>query len=632
MSNHRDELYYSSYAKTRIRELGVSELNRFLLSIQRQKLDKWLLSALPKLNGFRSTGSVAADEQRRRLLARLTSREQKQTEDRDWHLFKHLWLTWARETINGDELLEYLEKFDRGQLEDSKATEDVQETIHQKLKSLIDARELARESLIDFLQFAPFDTLVIFDNLISSAVSRSALEREKVVESLPARLTALEAELTRTSTLARDRSELDILRDEITQLQTLANANEAACEAAKQEHNRQVVALEQAKQDLKAHLAILDATTQTQVQRIGVLMNEDRSKSAELFALRELFQSSRELLHRLSEEFKSSLQSRGSVPNGEGRGSPHSNALEAEAIQQPAATPRSKIRFAIYDTIKTEVEPINDLTALLDLLGENLSSIGLLGSSADAVALDVVAAASSGQLISFSGSMARPLIDLLMRTFASSWSIASVPIGLMSDDDLSDLLASSDVKNLTLLSSNASAFEIYGQPLRQCLLSAGSKRLNLTLVEIISGPGALPIIPSYCDLGPIICSDYLLWTNSPRRPSTRSCEFDRNAFAINLSEAEDSDDEVFQQFVGLQKNMPVSPSAALRRSLFQAAKVLRECEVPHLSRIASLMVSWLIPSATASGLTIIEIRDLISRSDAKESLEDNRVRSVLQIK
>jgi hypothetical protein len=152
-----------------------------------------------------------------------------------------------------------------------------------------------------------------------------------------------------------------------------------------------------------------------------------------------------------------------------------------------------------------------------------LRSTGLVQGSARAVAREALAAALAGQLLTFTGSLGSVMCEVVAQTLSGGRVFrVSIPVGLLSSREFARCLeeivegskGSATLNSFIIQGVNRSALEVFADRLtslvtdRQLALSARAPNLML-LASTVSGPGALPIPPSLCDIGPLFDTDML---------------------------------------------------------------------------------------------------------------------------
>jgi hypothetical protein len=270
-------------------------------------------------------------------------------------------------------------------------------------------------------------------------------------------------------------------------------------------------------------------------------------------------------------------------------------------------------------------------------MSENLAAIGLLSESADSVALEILSALISRQQISFFGSLASLVIEACVSTLSNTYTVARVPVGLCDTSDLTKWLSQSESTPIIVLeAANASAFEIYGGSVRQRIIRS---QLNSDVTplrvfsELIPGPGGLPLIPSYAELGPVINTDALSWRS---RGSAIRLTVTRLSDGLLETPFDDPGDDAdfLEQIAKSLDALPFQISIVLYRSMMRSASLMMMLEVNRSKDkiLGSLVASWLLPFATASGTSPRSLADFLLTTPAAAAASSARVKKLLSHK
>lgn len=250
----------------------------------------------------------------------------------------------------------------------------------------------------------------------------------------------------------------------------------------------------------------------------------------------------------------------------------------------------------------------------LTQLESGLRSAGFVQGSAHAVAREVLAASLAGQLLTFTGSLGMLVCDVVAQTLAGGRVVrVSIPVGLLSsaeftrclDETVSASQTSDTLSALIIQGINRSALEVFADKLVSVVVDrqfASSDRAPhvLLLATAVSGPGALPIQPSLCELGPIIDTDTLSLASADAgkvqaraAPKTVWSEWTTKPTAgVDLGSVNE-----------LAKRMGGPDSLLWRRTLqgaFAHLSMLDDHSPP--TPLQSLAFGWLLPRAELCGV------------------------------
>jgi len=605
----REELEYSAAARRRISELGAGSLGDFLNQIPHRTLYPWLQS-LPLIPGFRRKSHPAAEEQRKRLIQRIASRSGKQ-DNRDWHLLKHLWLIWADQHFDGSSLVQGLKQIDREGL-GRDGSLNLYDSLRPALHMIAETGTTPREVIETFLNFGPFEDPAELHDVLNVAPAERDLQRNHYVDSLPEKLAHIEEKLKVAAERSSERMGNDAVTsnpmlarqlDEVTQLLSSLSTQVTSIS---QRHDDLAGAMVQATQrvaELDSRLHVLEESLTTQADSdhgLSVTTKIDDVVNEMLDVMSRI-----EILERrLTDAAPESSATHIDVSLKDG-------SILAER-HEPIGDERkpSALHFEDLNVADTTAKRVQTLSGLTDALAVALEACGLLSESGLEVAHEIGSAILVGQLASFTGSLSTILLKCSLMTLGGAWTRASIPVGLLDDYELRQWCRQQTGadQRLALVGVNRSAFEIYGTAIRNRVLEAqvtGGTRSHLYLCTSIDGPGGLPMIPSYCELGPVIDTDGLAWrTNATSRVTGNPeiCMLDLAALQSSVQIQMPVD--LRESFRTALESFASSLSWLARRTMFNALAALFVSSGQKKEQaIASVLISWLLPYLRAHPLT-----------------------------
>lgn len=305
----------------------------------------------------------------------------------------------------------------------------------------------------------------------------------------------------------------------------------------------------------------------------------------------------------------------------------------AALLQVLLRTSQEEVVLAGSDRVREgkDVPLLASPSDALARLEAGLRSTGLVQGSARAAARETLATALAGQLLTFSGSLGSVLCEVVAQTFSGTRVFRlSIPVGLLSsagctrclEEALAESQASGTLTSIIIQGINRSPLEVFGDLLVSLVadreMSSSARAPNLLLLaSAVRGPGALPISPSLCDLGPVVDTDTLSLA-SGSTASLESSTVSVSAWGdwrktVNVVEDLGPVNEI-------AKRLGVSESLLWRKTLqcaFGRLNALHDRTPP--TPLQSLVFGWLLPRAELS-----EVRADRVPPELREGLVDSR--------
>lgn len=266
--------------------------------------------------------------------------------------------------------------------------------------------------------------------------------------------------------------------------------------------------------------------------------SEANSVKSTVAALQEKERAAREELRKLNGQF-AQLERQGSTSVdrlvdqlfekiGNAAKNP-SEALTRIALIRPfLRAPTSNGLQVSEQRVGEDAKTATSLAELLGALEHNLVRVGLVQGAARALAREVTAAASAGQLITMKGSLATQVADACAMPFSGGRMFrTSIPVGLLQADQFATCLSSVSarapatmVRAWVIEGINRSALDVYGDSLRDFVaerqLGIGGHHTPLVVFGVSTGgPSGLPLMQSTCELGPVFDTDALALVGEP---------------------------------------------------------------------------------------------------------------------
>lgn len=212
--------------------------------------------------------------------------------------------------------------------------------------------------------------------------------------------------------------------------------------------------------------------------------------------------------------------------------------------EQPELGPQLPVReIRISDPILLE-----NMETVRSHLAKNLYGLGVKLPQAQKLAVEVLSALLTGQLVTFAGSLGSMVAERCAVSLAgAATKVASIPVGLLDgrplDKFLESCLSESEMGSspvaIVLQGVNRSAFEAYGDGLRRFvserILALPDRDYGVMLfASALDGPSTIPYGKCLAELGPVFDTDALGWLDKTLLPPTPGTIY-RNALLEALA-------------------------------------------------------------------------------------------------
>lgn len=501
---------YCNEAKERVANQGIAAITDFINATPATTRAR-CLSGLPPIPGFRNGSQLAVREQFKKLLHTLshTSDARFRSDGAEWKVLGSIWIYHAILNFGSDNL----PKVASNDATDEAAT-------FEYFNGLITERGdegCSRDEVEPLYKFSGFPSSERVEALIASLPSKETLEQQRKITHLPkdveevrARVERIESEslevakaLEELKASVGERAENSILQRVTIRLDTQRRAFENQLEAASQHAEAEAKELlaklhpiEQVAINNKAEIAKLNKVCTELVATVHSLKHTITGVEA----------SFAELDNSISAKLKDTQPRRRSA-----------DELAVEEIKSS-----SSLILSVSKSKSVEPKSINNPKEAIGFISASFMCIGVQAAEAHELASVVLAAAIDGQLIQFKGSLANVLAHITCSALAGGeYATWDVPMGLCNGNEMRAVIAQmkgddGNKKCLLLRGINKSAFEIYGDDMRELLVSriiglAPNSVKMFSVATWAEGPAALPGGALLASLGPVINTDNLQW-------------------------------------------------------------------------------------------------------------------------
>ncbi|WP_434108400.1 hypothetical protein [Paraburkholderia caffeinilytica] len=633
-------LSFSYEAKKRIAGMGAAAISAFLDDSPFAARRK-VFATLPAVDGFRKNTDREFRIKGERLVAALAHAPDPKTRtaSKEWKAFEAIWCAWGQQTFQHgfpSTLIDYTEAGEPGAL--------------KFLKELVDgnAKTCPKEDVERLVQFGGFAITSGVSAFVASLPSRATLERDRLLSMLPDDVRELERTVRELGKTTGDLGRK--LREVETKAAGAATAAVSASQASAEMERRiddldhrppalsrselDKLTTEFTAQTKRVEHRIEQALTAARTSKdyirddVGSLQKALKNLAGELTAIRDSLANLEEEHQRIVCELRTRREA--------------DTASEHTAENKPEIV-NSKVIAGPVKWLSTppstKPEALSDPSNVFQFTKANLVAIGVRQTDADSAARTMVAGVLSGQMVQFRGSLAEFLGTASTRCFGGNRQLTwQVPVGLCNGSDADSILgllgdATQPYPGLLLRGVNCSAFEIYGGAVRDRVMQSqfvrvGRVPLGAALFATwAEGPAALPGNTALLELGPIVDSDELLWSQSPDWTVMRGGEV---SFLQNeIQELIESTREQVSEVSNVVNALALPRNRLWQFAFFRFLGVLFALPGADYKRdLGIALTNWIVPWANANGLT----RDVVERAIdefASEQLQTTSVKNAL---
>lgn len=501
---------YCNEAKERVASQGIAAITDFINAAPAATRAR-CLSGLPPIPGFRNRGQLAIREQFKKLLHTLshTSDARFRSDGAEWKVLGSIWIYHAILNFGSDNL---------PKVSPNDATDEV--ATFEYFNGLITARGdegCARDEVEPLYKFSGFPSSERVEALIASLPSKDTLEQQRKITNLPkdveevrARVERIESKslevakaLEALKTSVGEKTENSILQRVTIRLDTQRRAFENELEEASQRAEAEA-------KELLAKIQPIEQVATNNKAEIGKLNKVCTELIATVHSLKHTITGVEASFAELDNSISAKLKDT----------RPRRRAADELAVEEIKSS--SSLILSATNLKSVKAKSIDNPKEALGFISANFMCIGVQAAEADELASVVLAAAIDGQLIQFKGSLANVLAHTTCSTLAGGeYATWDVPMGLCDGNEMRAVIAQmkSDDGNgkcLLLRGINKSAFEIYGDDMRELLVSriiglAPNSVKMFSVATWAEGPAALPGGALLASLGPVINTDNLHW-------------------------------------------------------------------------------------------------------------------------
>ena len=658
MSQRETGLFkYSPSAVDRIRAMDKGDIVAFFDEVS-PRSRKRSVETLPNPPGFRAGSPSGVKRQFQLLVNRLIGNRARNPTSiqRDLNVLGRVWMVWGTERLGaGDEIEEFVGRANHSEADGLAAGDDVQADqddplateLFRRLRDLSHSNRCGREELRRFLQFSPFTATAGLLRIVEDCKPSTQIEHERTLSELPDRvreaqegLADLSGDFSAFSKTYRQqvlalRKDVETLQTAVSEVKETASSTVGRVEALRSEVTAQgkrmaedLAAQEQslgAVEQLENALAAIPAQIEPLSDRMDNIDDALRSLRLELEQLRERITECREVVDRASV-------------------SESSTETDPTTVAKPVSSTRTITleKRALADTDPGPAQ-LEEVDGCIRAVRRNLELLSVKKSSAEALALECMAALLAGQIPYFAGLNGKRVAEACATALAAQDThILTVPVGLSSPNEFRhhvEALPASETQSATCLildGINRSALDTFGE----CLVDIVSRprsgdltsRCSLVLATLTEGPASLPLSLAHISLGPVFFTDALEWRSRPRTSGQMTCGAIPAAeweASCRIGERFSTDAEEALRLLG--EFVPFA-NPLLRATVLGGVRTLsalrRNEDAPTV--LQSLAFGWLTPLCIVAGTSCDAVNQEFDQGIVDGNTPDQRLLNLLR--
>ena len=622
MLERRNMTTYPAEARARIKRMPRDRFNLFLGEIPKRAL-KTVLRRLKPIDGFRPDSDAAMDEQRRRLLKRLTEDAASSFgSDSYWSVFQSLWFQWVQHKLHSSPILAPLKSFINAEDADRKvALEDLLLVCMNEAEQ----RSISREILAGLFEFGPFCLDADTEEVVAAASLGSDLTGQQLLARLPPILNDIEARFKSVEKIA---SELE------TQIDRLAEETKPNAANDRDQAKRLKLITDDLELIKRSH-AELSGQNELIARKfaafdIASLSKRVSSLESNIAQYRLDWDQRSKTLSASVAEIQQNLSTRAVTGVG-ARPTSGSSSSEREISFENFEVP--------FDFSRHEKE-IQSASELAHAIGQNLISVGMNREQTTRVGMEICAALCSGQFVTLSGSFGVLTALAAMVATSSITRVAYVPIGCHDsrgglERKVRDACTTEMATNFFFDGANRSALDAYADGLIEMVLLRQSGIVCLAdasfFCRTVDGPTGLAPTPAYTSIGPVIDTDAMSWRKNTKEIALFCRKKGRGP--LSFGDAGHTAPDSLKDLMALLDTATTRNRKGFELTVRNAAAWLHSIgpslKVDDSGIGASLLASWFLPYVRSCGMREELAAKQLGTTPAADLLTDTRVAALL---
>ena len=655
---------YTGSAISRVRKMKAKSIQEFFNEVP-QQLVMQVVARLPNPSGFRPNSEQGVHRRVQLLANRLVGDRSRRHENvqRDFDVLGFMWVLWGMDHLGDtdaiDDYIDHSKASKRDEIDDE--TEEVSSDdplvleLFGRLRDSSHLNVCGRSDVKRFFEFSPFSETERLHDIIESCKPTTAVERDRNISALPGNVEKAEQGITdlreAVDALSKNNNvheeNLSALHKEVESLQKAVSEgsegtsgmrnrlSEIQFELASQNQRFAESATVQEKllQGFATPIKKLQSDLAAVTNQIESLSNKSEKAdkaitniSSELDQMRELITEFRAIVNR--------------VP------------VAAQPIDTKSDSAAMEIRPAQAITLEKLQESdhgggsvaLQQIDEIIGAITTNLECLSIKKSSAEALALECIAALMAGQMPYFGGLLGKRVAEACaMALAAQDTYILTIPVGITAPHEFRRQLRyfltieRQDVGCIIIDGINRSALDTFGECLVEVVscLRSGVRALRsmLIMATLTDGPASLPLSIEHVSLGPVFYTDTLDWRSRPKTEvqmssggiSTQNWQKACSGVGRTTSDSEEAL-RLLGEFVPLANPL-------LRRTVLSAFRTLSALRNNRdgPTTLQSLAFGWLAPLCIATGTTGEAVDRDFNRGIVDGTVPDIRLANLLRL-
>ena len=646
---------YTGSALDRVRKMEAESIIEFFNEVSQPAVMQ-AVAILPNLPGFRSNSAPGVRRKVRLLANRLVGDKSRRPGNvqRDFDVLGSVWMAWGTERLGDTDAID--DYIDRSQVPERDEVGDGNEEVNgddplalELFGRLRDSSHLnvcGRSDIKRFFEFSPFGEAERLLDVIESCKPTTAVVRDREISALPGKVEKAEQEIADLREAVDALSKNNEVHEKVESLQkAVSEGSESTLEirnrldavqsemaSQKERFDESGATQEKLLQDVATSIKKLQSDLAGVTNQIEPLSSKSEKADKAIISIgSELAQ-----MRKLITEFRT-ITNR--VPVASRPIDIKSDSAATEARLARTIT-LEKLRGNNRDGDSVALRQMDEI---IGMVTTNLECPGIKKSSAEALALECIAALVAGQMPYFGGMFGKRVAEACaMALAAQDTYVLTVPVGITAPHEFRQQLGAllvlerQDIGCIIIDGINRSALDTFGECLVEvvsCLRSGDhASRSMLIMATLTDGPASLPLSIEHVSLGPVFYTDTLDWRSRPRVGGQMSyggisAQVWQEASSVAESTTPDSEEalRLLGEFVPFANPL-------LRRtvlSAFQTLSALRNNRAGPTT-LQSLSFGWLAPLCIATGTTGEDADQEFDRGIVDGTAPDIRLANLLR--
>ena len=655
---------YTGSAISRVRKMKAKFIQEFFNEVPQQSVMQ-VVARLPNPSGFRPNSEQGVHRRVQLLANRLVGDRSRRHENvqRDFDVLGFMWVLWGTDRLGDTDAID--DYFDRSKASKRDEIGDENEEVSSddplalelfgRLRDSSHLNVCGRSDVKRFFEFSPFSETERLHDIIESCKPTTAVVRDRNISALPGKVEKAEQEITdlreAVDALSKNNNvhggNLSALHKEVESLQKAVSEgsestsgmrnrlSEIQFEMAsqKQRFAESATAQEKLLQGVATSIKKLQSDLAAVTNQIESLSNKSEKADKAITNISSELDQMRELIT----EFRAIVNC---VPVAARPIDTKSDSAAME-VRPARAITLEKLQGSDHCGGSVALQQIDEI---IGAIITNLECLSIKKSSAEALALECIAALMAGQMPYFGGLLGKRVAEACaMALAAQDTYILTIPVGITAPHEFRRQLRyflaieRQDVGCIIIDGINRSALDTFGECLVEVVscLRSGVRALRsmLIMATLTDGPASLPLSIEHVSLGPVFYTDTLDWRSRPKtevQMSSGGISTQNWQEACSGVERTTSDSEEALRLLG--EFVPLA-NPLLRGTVLSAFRTLSALRNNRdgPTTLQSLAFGWLAPLCIATGTTGEAVDRDFNRGIVDGTVPDIRLANLLRL-